>query len=359
LKIKRKKTKEISVGDVRIGSCNPVTVQSMLKSRLTNLESVKKEIKSLEEHGCEIIRIAIPDKDSASILKKIISEKLVTKPVVADIHFDWRLAIDSLDAGAHCIRINPGNIGSFDRFEKVVSKAIEKKAAIRIGVNSGSIRKDILKRNNGNIQDSIVESVTESVEFLEKMSFFNFKVSAKASGVLDTIHVYQAISSKIDYPLHIGVTEAGPLFTGSIKSALGIGILLFDGIGDTLRVSLTDSSVNEVKTAFIILSSLNLRKYDRANIISCPTCSRTRVNLSEIVKKVELLTEPINKNLKIAVMGCIVNGPGEASEADIGIAYGIRKAAIFAGGKVIERVKTDDVLDHFKFELDKYCKNFQ
>jgi len=349
---RRKKTKEIRVGTVRIGGGNPIIVQSMLKSRLENIQAVKNEIKDLEEHGCEIIRIAVPDSEAVKIIKKLISECDVTRPVVADIQFDYRLALESLDAGVNCVRINPGNIGGKDKLEKIVVKARQKNSAIRIGVNSGSIHRDILHKNKGNITDSIVDSVTDTVEFMEKLGFYNFKIAAKASSVLDTVMAYRAISSKVDYPLHLGVTEAGPLVTGSIKSALCFGILLSEGIGDTIRVSLTDSSVSEVKTAYFILSNLNLRRQG-INIISCPTCSRTTVDLGEIVRKVEMLTQPLNKSMNIAVMGCVVNGPGEARDADIGIAYGIKKAAIFINGRVIRRVEINQVLDEFKTELDK------
>ncbi len=352
--IKRKKTKEIYLGNLKIGGNNPIAVQSMIKNKIENLDAVRNEIKILENCGCEVIRIAVPDENAVKNLKILISENAFSKPVVADIHFDYKLALGSLDAGVQCVRINPGNIGGEKQLEEVVKKAKQKNAAIRIGVNSGSIKKDILKKNKENILGSIVESVLEVVTFFEKLGFYNFKISAKASSVLETIAANEIISSKVNYPLHLGVTEAGPLFTGSIKSALGIGILLSKGIGDTIRVSLTDSSDLEVKAGYIILSNLNLRKYG-VNIVSCPTCSRTRVNLSEIVKCVEKLTNSLNKSIKVAVMGCIVNGPGEAKDADIGIAYGIKKAAIFANGKVIKRVEINNVLAEFEKEL----KNFE
>lgn len=353
----RRKTREISVGKVKIGAYNPIAVQSMIKSRIENMAAVKNEIKILESCGCEIIRIAVPDKEALKSLKRLISEKIFTKPVVADIQFDHRLAIDSIDAGADCVRINPGNIGGLHNLEAVVKKAVQKNASIRIGVNSGSISKDIIRKNNGNILYSIVDSTIDAVAFLENLNFNNFKISAKASSVTDTISAYEIISSKTNYPLHVGVTEAGPLFPGVIKSSLGIGILLSKGIGDTIRVSLTDSSASEVKAAFLILSNLNLRKCG-INIISCPTCSRTRVNLGKIVKEVEKITTSSGQelNLNIAVMGCIVNGPGEARDADLGIAYGINKAAIFKNGKIVKRVIVADALHEFEKEFKNYSK---
>lgn len=347
MEIKRKLTKEIKLGNLKIGANNPIAVQSMIKNKIENFEAVKSEIKMLEKCGCEVIRIAVSDENALLKLKTLIKDNFFTTPVVADIQFDHKLALGALDIGVDCVRINPGNIGGFKPLEEVVKKAKQKNASIRIGVNSGSINKDILKRNNGDIIQSIVDSVIETVEFFEKLKFYNFKISAKASSVIDTITVNEIISSKVNYPLHLGVTEAGPTFPGAIKSALGIGILLSKGIGDTIRVSLTDSSVSEVRAGYLILSNLNLRKYG-VDIISCPTCSRTKVNLSEIVNHVQDLTNQIEKNIKVAVMGCIVNGPGEAKDADIGIAYGIKKAAIFANGKVIKRVEIDNALYEFE-----------
>ncbi len=358
--IKRKKTKEIYLGNLKIGGNNQIAVQSMIKSKLENLDAVKREIDILQKCGCEVIRIAVFDQSAVQKLKILFEQKIFLVPVVADIQFDYKLALDSLDAGVQCVRINPGNIGSLNIIEKVVKKAKQKNAAIRIGVNSGSIKKEILKKNNGNMVNSIVESVMEIVELFEKLKYFNFKISAKASSVLDTIYANEIISSKVDYPIHLGLTEAGPLFNGLIKSSVGLGILLSKGIGDTIRVSLTDESNKEVRAAFLILSSLGLRKTG-IDIISCPTCSRTKVNLQEIVNSVEnilkeKMKESINKlnETKIAVMGCIVNGPGEAKDADIGIAYGIKKAAIFKNGKVIKRVDTENVLAEFEYEINNF-----
>ena len=352
MSIFRKKTKVISVGNLRIGGDNPVIVQSMLKNKIDNIKVIKNEIRELEDCGCEIIRIAIPEKKAISYLKILLEEKAFKVPVVADIHFDFKLAIECIELGVDCIRINPGNIGGNERLLEIVKKVKEKNSAIRIGVNSGSIERKILKKNNGNIVNSIIDSTLEKVRFLEKLNFFNFKISAKASSVLDTITVYKTLSDRLAYPLHLGITEAGPLLGGSVKSAVGIGILLYEGIGDTIRVSLTDRSIFEVKAAYNILTSLNLRKKG-VNIISCPTCGRTKIDLKEIVKEIESLTLNFKENLKIAIMGCIVNGPGEARDADIGIAFGKEKAAIFIRGKILKRVNKDMALKEFMDEIYK------
>jgi (E)-4-hydroxy-3-methylbut-2-enyl-diphosphate synthase len=350
MEITRKKTKEIHVGKVKIGNLYPIVVQSMLKTRIENLSAIKNEITELFNCGCEIIRIAIPDMESIKYLKKLINEKVFSAPVIADIQFDYKLAIEALDSGVDCVRINPGNIGSLDRLIKVVEKAKKKDAAIRIGVNSGSINSKILSKNKGNILDSIIESALDTIRIFEKLSFYNFKISVKTASVIDTIDAYQILSDKVNYPLHIGITEAGPTFTGSIKSSVGLGILLARGIGDTIRVSLTDRSSVEVKAAYTILSSLGLRYYG-VNLISCPTCSRTEVDLKKLVEEVERYTSDLKKNLNIAVMGCIVNGPKEAKSADIGIAFGRNKAAIFVNGKVRKKIDHKNVFTEFAREL--------
>ncbi|MBC7332959.1 MAG: flavodoxin-dependent (E)-4-hydroxy-3-methylbut-2-enyl-diphosphate synthase [Actinobacteria bacterium] len=354
--IKRKKTKVITLGNLKIGGGNPIAVQSMLKSKLEETGKIKEEVKKLVESGCDVIRVAVPEKRSIGYLKSLIEEKVFPVPVVADIQFDWSLAIDCLDLGVDCVRINPGNIGGKDKLAKIAEKARQKKAALRIGVNSGSIDKEIFKRNKGNIVNSMVESVIECVKIFEDCEFYNFKISAKASSVLDTINVYEILSDKLCYPLHLGITEAGPPFRGGIKSAVGLGILLSRGIGDTIRVSLTGRAIDEVKAAYIILGSLNLRKRG-VDIISCPTCGRTVVDLKKIVDMVEDLTYNVKKELKVAIMGCIVNGPGEARDADIGIAMGKEKAAIFIKGKVIDRVDRDEMEKRFKEELERMLED--
>ncbi|MEA2015344.1 MAG: flavodoxin-dependent (E)-4-hydroxy-3-methylbut-2-enyl-diphosphate synthase [Actinomycetota bacterium] len=353
MKIKRRKTRSIDVGKIKIGGNNSIVVQSMTKSKIDDIEDIKKEIKELLKHGCELIRIAVPDKKSIFYLKKLIDEKIFSGiPVVADIHFDYRLALDSMDAGVDCIRINPGNIGGHDRVVEIINKAKRKKAALRVGINSGSVDKKILRKNKGNIAEAMIESTLDYVRLLENLKFHNFKISAKASSVLDTIKVYGVISDKVDYPLHLGVTEAGPVFSGSIKSSVGMGILLHEGIGDTIRVSLSGKSVDEVDAGYIILNSLGLRKVG-VDIVSCPTCGRTTGDFYKLVGEVEKLTSGIKKNLKIAIMGCIVNGPGEARDADLGIAFGSKRAAIFLKGRVIKRVDKDIAVENFEKELRK------
>lgn len=352
MQIKRKKTRIIQVGKLKIGGSSPIIVQSMTKSKLEDLDDIRSEIKELIGSGCELIRIAIPEKISISYLKRLISEGIFSVPVVADIQFDYRLALECMDIGIDGIRINPGNIGGHERVGEIVEKAKRKKVIVRIGINSGSIDKKILKENNGNIVNSMVESALENVRLLESLKFKNFKISAKASSVLDTINVYELVSNKVDYPLHLGVTEAGPKFRGSIKSSVGIGILLSKGIGDTIRVSLTGKSIDEVKAAYIILNSLGLRKVG-VDIISCPTCGRTTDDLEQIVDEIEKLTADIKKNLKLAVMGCIVNGPGEAKDADLGIAFGKDKAAVFLKGRVIKRVDKNIAAKELKKELER------
>ena len=354
MKIKRRKTRTISVGKIKIGGNNPIIVQSMTKFKLENLNSIRREIKELIQSGCELIRIAIPDKKSIDFLKELINEKIFTIPLVADIQFDYRLALECIDAGVDGIRINPGNIGGHERVAEIINKAKakSKKIALRIGINSGSIDKKVLRKNKGDIVNSMIESALEYVRLLESLRFYNFKISAKASSVLDTINVYEIISDKISYPLHLGITEAGPLFSGSIKSSVGMGILLSQGIGDTIRVSLTGRSVDEVKAGYVILNSLNLRN-EGVDIISCPTCGRTSEGFQQIVYEIEKITSGIKKNLKLAVMGCIVNGPGEAKEADLGIAFSNSKAVIFFKGKIIKRVNKETALKDFEKELEK------
>ncbi|MEE8324317.1 MAG: flavodoxin-dependent (E)-4-hydroxy-3-methylbut-2-enyl-diphosphate synthase [Candidatus Humimicrobiaceae bacterium] len=353
MKIQRKKTRKIKLGRLNIGGGSPVSVQSMTKSKINNTAAIKSEIKELIDCGCEVIRIAVPEKEAVHDLKKLIDDGIFADiPVVADIHFDYRLALESIDAGVDGIRINPGNIGGSERTAKVVEAAKNSGIAIRIGVNSGSIDKKILKKNKGMLRDSMVESAIDNIRIMEKLGFYNFKISAKASSVLDTISVYRAISEKTETPLHLGVTEAGPMFRGSIKSSVGLGVLLADGIGDTIRVSLTEKSLEEVRAAYLILSSLGLRAMC-VDIISCPTCGRTRVDLPGIVKEVESMTTGLKNNLKLAVMGCIVNGPGEAKGADLGIAFGKEKAALFLKGSVLKRTSKDTIMDEFREELKK------
>lgn len=352
MKAARKKTREIKLGGLGIGGRNPVSVQSMTKSKITDTSGIKKEIKELISCGCEVVRVAVPDEDAVGQLEKLIGSGVFKVPVVADIHFDNRLAIGCIDAGADGIRINPGNIGGYERTAEVIKAAKGKGVAIRIGINSGSIDKKVLKKNNGDIPASMVESAMENVRLMEDLDFFNFKISAKASSVTDTIEVYRAISGKCSYPLHLGVTEAGALVRGIVKSSVGLGVLLAEGIGDTIRVSLTGRSLDEVRVGRLILASLGLKR-DMVDIVSCPTCGRTTVDLPAIVEEVEMMAAGVNKKLKLAIMGCIVNGPGEARDADLGIAFGKKKAAVFLKGAVIKRVEKNKVLEEFKKEFNK------
>ncbi len=357
MEIKRKNTKEIKIGSRKIGSDNAILVQSMTKNKSAQQFLLREEINNLISAGCEIIRVAITDAECIKIIKKFIKEGLFkNNPIVADIQYDHRLALDSLKAGADCIRINPGNIGGIEKTEILIEEAKKMNACIRIGVNSGSVDKKSLKKNNFNKTEALLENTLEYVRFFENCNFYNFKVSAKASSVTDSIYLYRTLSEKIDYPLHLGITESGNEFSGAIKSSVGIGILLNEGIGDTIRVSLTSDSVKEVKAGYVILSSLGLRSYG-VNLISCPTCGRTKADLKYYAENVEKITAGIKKPLTIAVMGCIVNGPGEAKEADIGIAFGEKKAAIFVKGKTIKRVNEADVLKLFNEELGKLIEN--
>ena len=332
--IQRKKTQVIKIGNIFIGGDNPVSIQSMTNTRTTDMESTLRQIRELASAGCEIVRLAVPDMESAKVLKKIKSS--INIPLIADIHFDYKLALESLKAGVDGLRLNPGNIGSEQNVLKVVDAARERKIPIRIGVNSGSLSKEKIKKY-GVTSEAIVESALEHVAILEKANYREMKISVKASSVPLTIESYRLLSRKIDYPLHLGVTEAGTEFVGTIKSSIGIGTLLSEGIGDTIRVSLTADPVKEVLVAKEILKSLNLRK--GLEIISCPSCGRTEIDVismaNEVEKKLKFLSE---SDLTIAVMGCVVNGPGEAREADFGIAGGKKEGLIFQKGKIIKKV---------------------
>lgn len=352
MKIVRRHTREIKIGGLKIGAHNPIIVQSMLKNKLSDPSAVKREIIDLQDEGCEIIRSAVVDVDDLESLVRIKSSDYLEVPLVADIHFKWSLAFRCLEKGIDCVRINPGNIGSYEKVAKILDMAKKKNAAIRIGVNSGSIEKNILRKNKGNIVNSIIESVSDNVRFFENAGFHNFKISAKASSVSDTIDINQSLSDKFDYPLHIGITESGTRFEGGIKSGVGIGVLLSRGIGDTIRVSLTDRSFFEVRAAFSILDSLGLREA-RTEIISCPTCGRTMVDLKSFVEGIGDIAIKRKGKTKIAIMGCIVNGPGEAKEADIGIAFGRKNAAIFKKGVIIEKSPIKIAYEKFKEELSR------
>lgn len=346
-----KKKRHIFVGNIKIGGDAPISVQSMTKTNTKDVVSTINQINSLKLAGCEIVRLAVPDIESASALLEI--KKAVSMPLIADIHFDWRLALKSIDAGIDGLRINPGNIGAKWKVREVVNLARQNSIPIRIGVNAGSLEKDILNKYGHPSIEAIVESAERHMVILQELDFHDFKVSLKASNVMMTVGAYRLFSERHDYPLHIGISEAGPSYTGIIKSAVGLGILLSEGIGDTMRVSLTASPEEEVRTALMILRALGLRE-QFADIISCPTCGRCQVNIRPIAQRVEEEIRDIKQPLKVAVMGCAVNGPGEAREADIGIACGKGEGFLFKKGKIVKTLKEEDLLKGLIDELSEY-----
>jgi len=345
----RKKTKLIYVGQVPVGGRNPVSVQSMTKTDTADVKSTVRQIQSLENSGCEIIRLAVPDTNAAKALGRI--KKSVTIPMIADIHFDWRLALEAIKQGVDGLRINPGNIGARWKIKEVISAAEDKEIPIRIGVNAGSLEKDLLRKYGHPTPEALVESAGRHIQIVKEMNYSNIKVSLKASDVVKTVEAYRLFSKKYDHPLHIGISEAGPPSVGIIKSSVGLGILLAEGIGDTIRVSLTAEPEEEVRVAYAILGSLGLRKKG-VNIISCPTCGRCRIDLKSLVKKVEHKVKNIDKPITIAVMGCVVNGPGEAREADFGIAGGKGRGILFRKGEIVRKVKEEELLDALLKEID-------
>ncbi|MCX5749299.1 MAG: flavodoxin-dependent (E)-4-hydroxy-3-methylbut-2-enyl-diphosphate synthase [Candidatus Saganbacteria bacterium] len=345
----RKKTRPVKVGNVTIGGLSPVSVQSMTKTFTSDAEATIKQIQMLEEAGCQIVRVAVKDEADANALGII--KRSISIPLVADIHFDHKLALTALEAGIDKLRINPGNIGDIERIKAVVSSAKEKKVPIRIGVNSGSLDKEILKKHGHPTAQALVESALKHVKILEKLKFSDIVVSIKASDVPKTIEAYQILSKKVDYPLHVGITEAGIPKTGIIRSAVGIGSLLSQGIGDTIRVSLTGSPVEEVRVGFEILRSLNMFNKG-VTIISCPTCGRLEYDMEHVVKEIEENTRHIEVPLKIAIMGCVVNGPGEAAEADLGLAGGKGQGMIFKKGELIKKVREEDMVSELLREIE-------
>lgn len=348
--MQRKTTKIIKVGDVLIGGNNPISIQSMTNTRTKDIKSTVEQIKRLEDVGCHIVRCAITDIEDAQAIVGI--KKQITIPIIADIQYDYNLALESVKYGVDGLRLNPGNIGSLNNVKEVVKACKDKGISIRVGVNSGSIKQEYLDKYNGVNEDSIVYSALEQVRLLESMDFFDIKISLKASSVPLSIKVYEKISNIVDYPLHLGITEAGPVGKGSIKSAVGIGAILAMGIGDTIRVSLTGDPVEEVKVAKEILKSLALIN-DGIEIVSCPTCGRTKINLIHLVEEAEKRMDGMKKNVRVAIMGCAVNGPGEAKEADVGIAGGDGEGLIFKKGKIIKKVKEEDLLEELIKEINK------
>ncbi|GAB6170119.1 flavodoxin-dependent (E)-4-hydroxy-3-methylbut-2-enyl-diphosphate synthase [Clostridium carnis] len=346
--MERKKTRKVKVGTCYVGGDASISIQSMTNTDTRDVESTLKQIEVLYKAGCEIIRCAVPDMNAAEALKGICEKSPI--PVVADIHFDYRLALEAIKNGVSALRINPGNIGSEERVRLVAEAAKEKNIPIRIGVNSGSLEKDILERDGKPTAKGLVESALRHVKILEELNFFDIVISIKSSDVNMMIEAYRLMSESCSYPLHLGVTESGTPFRGTIKSSIGLGTLLAEGIGDTIRVSLTSDPIEEIKVAKEILKSLNLRE-SGLQFISCPTCGRTQINLIKIAEEVEKKLENINKNIKVAVMGCVVNGPGEAREADIGIAGGKGEGIIFKKGKIIRKVKEEDLVEELMKEI--------
>lgn len=346
----RKKTRVIKIGDVLVGGDNPIAVQSMTNTQTKNIESTVAQILELEEAGCDIIRSAVCDVEDAKAIEEI--KKQIHIPIIADIQYEYKLALESIKYGADGLRINPGNIGSLENVKQVVDACKAKNISIRIGVNSGSIKQEFLDKYDGVNEKSMVYSALEQVELLESLDFYDIKISLKASNVPLTIKANEMMLEVRDYPIHLGITEAGPSWRGTIKSSVGMGILLNMGIGDTIRISLTSDPVEEIKVGKEILKSLGLLK-EGIELISCPTCGRTNIDLIKIVNEAEQRLEGIKKHIKVAIMGCAVNGPGEAREADIGLAGGKGEGLIFAKGKIIKKVKEEDLLDELIRQIEK------
>ena len=344
-----KKTRIVQIGNLKIGGGNPIRIQSMCNTDTRNSKATIKQILELEEAGCEIIRVAVPDMTAAKALKDI--KKNIHIPLVADIHFDYKLALESIKNGVDKVRINPGNIGSAQNVKKVVDACKDKKIPIRIGINTGSLEKEA-ETKYGRTAKAMVESALSHIKILEKLHFYNTVISMKASDIQRTVKAYELLSKKVSYPLHLGITEAGTINTGTIKSSVGLGIMLFKGIGDTIRVSLTGDPIEEVRVGWEILKSLKLRNRG-VNLISCPTCGRTEIDLIKLANKVEKALININKPITVAVMGCVVNGPGEAKEADIGIAGGYHQGVIFKKGKIICTVPEEKILKVLLSEIQK------
>ncbi len=347
----RDHTKTIQIGNKVIGGGNPVLIQSMCNTKTQDVASTVNQINALTAAGCDIIRVAVPDMEAAAAIKEI--KKQISIPLVADIHFDYRLAVASIESGADKIRINPGNIGSLDRVRTVVDKAKEYQIPIRVGVNSGSLEKNLIEKYGGVTAEGIVESALNKVRMIEEMDYGNLVISIKSSDVLMCIKAHELIAERTDYPLHVGITEAGTLISGTIKSSVGLGIILHKGIGDTIRVSLTGDPLEEVKAAKTILRSLGLKR-GGVEVISCPTCGRTRIDLISLANQVEDMVSAYDHlDIKVAVMGCVVNGPGEAREADIGIAGGIGEGLLIKKGEVIRKVPEEELLSALQEELMK------
>lgn len=349
----RDTTKEIHIGNKVIGGGHPIAIQSMTNTKTEDVKATVAQILALEEAGCDIIRCAVPTMEAAQALGEI--KKQIHIPLVADIHFDYRLAIAAMEHGADKIRINPGNIGSRERVQAVVDEAKKRNIPIRVGVNSGSLEKEYIEEYGGVTAEGIVRSALGKVQMIEEMGYDNLVISIKSSDVLMCIKAHELIAQKTKYPLHVGITESGTVLSGNIKSAIGLGNILYQGIGDTIRVSLTGDPVEEVRSAKLILRTLGLRK-GGVTVVSCPTCGRTQIDLIGLAGKVEELVRDMTLDIKVAVMGCVVNGPGEAREADFGVAGGKGEGLLFKKGEIIRKVPEDQLLDALKEELEQYAK---
>ncbi len=347
----RDHTKVVKIGDRVIGGGNPILIQSMTNTRTEDVEATVSQIRRLTAAGCEIIRCTVPTMEAAKALKEI--KKQISIPLVADIHFDYKMAIVAMENGADKIRINPGNIGSYERIKAVVDTAKERNIPIRVGVNSGSLEKDLVEKYHGVTAEGIVESALDKVKIIEDMGYDNLVISIKSSNVLMCAKAHELIAQKTDHPLHVGITEAGTLYSGNIKSAVGLGVILYQGIGDTIRVSLTGDPAEEVKSARLILRTLGLRK-GGVEVVSCPTCGRTKIDLIGLANKVEAMVANYPLDIRVAVMGCVVNGPGEAKEADIGIAGGDGIGLLIKHGEIVQKLPEDQLLDALRTELENW-----
>ena len=344
----RDHTKVIKIGNRLIGGGNPIAIQSMTNTKTEDIRGTIEQIQKLENAGCDIIRCTVPNMEAAQAITQI--KKEIKIPLVADIHFDYKMAIAAMVNGADKIRINPGNIGSTDRVAAVVKTAKERNIPIRVGVNSGSLEKNLIEKYGGVTAEGIVESALDKVDMIERLDYDNLVISIKSSDVLMCVKAHEILAQKTNYPLHVGITESGTLTSGNIKSALGLGIILNQGIGDTIRVSLTGDPIEEIKSAKIILRTLGLRK-GGVEIVSCPTCGRTQIDLIKLANQVEQMVEEFPLDIKVAVMGCVVNGPGEAKEADIGIAGGIGEGLLIKKGEIIKKVPEEQLLEALRQEL--------
>ena len=347
----RHKTREVKIGDRIIGGHHPIAIQSMTNTKTEDVAATVAQIQKLTKAGCEIIRCAVPTMEAAEALEEI--KKQITIPLVADIHFDYKLAIAAMEHGADKIRINPGNIGNSDRVRAVVEVAKERNIPIRVGVNSGSLEKDLVEKYHGVTAEGIVESALDKVRMIEDMGYDNLVISIKSSDVMMCVCAHELIAERTDHPLHVGITEAGTIISGNIKSAIGLGLILNQGIGDTIRVSLTGDPVEEIKSAKLILRTLGLKK-GGIEVVSCPTCGRTRIDLIGLANQVETMVSEFPLDIKVAVMGCVVNGPGEAREADIGIAGGIGEGLIMKHGEVYKKVPENELLPALRYELEHW-----